>query len=84
MIISLGTIRKPCGQRRGIPEKTMSIHKGEGVSEAGPRGQLFFTYYSTKCVILVSSFEQLYYQFLYYQICYKIALKFAKKSKEKK
>ena len=34
---------------RGVPEKTMSVHKGEGVLEAGPRGQIFLTYYSTKC-----------------------------------
>ena len=38
---ALEAIHKPCGQRReeGVPEKTMSIHKGEGVLEAGPRGQ---------------------------------------------
>ena len=24
-----------------VPEKTMSVHKGEGVLEAGPRGQNF-------------------------------------------
>ena len=26
---------------RGAPEKTMSVHKGEGVLEAGPHGQFF-------------------------------------------
>ena len=26
---------------RGVSEKTMSVHKGEGVLEAGPRGQNF-------------------------------------------
>ena len=38
-----GGIHKPCGHRRGrgVPEKTMSVHKGEVVLEAGPRGQKF-------------------------------------------
>ena len=36
-------IHKPCGQRRGegVLEKTMLVHKGERVLEAGPRGQFF-------------------------------------------
>ena len=54
----------------GFPEKTMSVHKGEGVLEAGPRGQKFS--YTTSltysmlycCVNLVFSCEQLHYEFL--------------------
>ena len=34
-----GFLKKPC----------RSTHKEEGVLEAGPRGQIFLTYYSTKC-----------------------------------
>ena len=37
-----GFLKKPCQSRRG-----------EGVLEAGPRGQIFLTYNSTKCCTVV-------------------------------
>ena len=50
----------------GVPEKTMSVHKREGVLEAGSRGQNFL--YTTalnavllRCVNLVSSFFEFGY-----------------------
>ena len=49
-----GGIHKPCGQRRGrgVPEKTMSVHKGEGVLEVGPRGQNFLYTTALNAVLL--------------------------------
>ena len=49
-----GGIHKSCGHRRGrgVSEKTMSVHKGERVLEAGPRGQnILHTKYSTCCTV---------------------------------